>query len=102
MDGWVEGESQPGNRTRVYGVVSENLNALQRNHLPPIGYTSRMIETIHLQFLPATFDGWVVRRQARVMAFLIGENRVLNEKLESRGRRLRFILSLLEIHLLHQ
>ena len=49
-----------------------------------------MIETIHLQFLLATFAGWVGRRQTAVITYLIEENRVLKEQLESGGRRLRF------------
>ena len=49
-----------------------------------------MIETIHLQLLLATFAGWVGRRQSRVIAYLIEENRVLKEQLESGGKRLRF------------
>jgi hypothetical protein len=47
-----------------------------------------MIETIHLQLLLATFAGWVGRRQARVIACLIEENRVLKEQLGSSGKRL--------------
>jgi hypothetical protein len=47
-----------------------------------------MIETIHLQLLPATFAGWVGRRQGRVIASLIEENRVLKEQLGSSGKRL--------------
>ena len=49
-----------------------------------------MIDTIHLQLLLATFAGWVGRRDARVIAYLIEENRVLKEQLESEGKRLRF------------
>ena len=49
-----------------------------------------MIETIHLQLLLATFSGWIGRQQAVVIAYLIEENRVLKEQLESGGRRLRF------------
>jgi len=41
-----------------------------------------MTETIHLQLLLATFAGWVGRRQARVIAYLIEENCVLKEQLE--------------------
>ena len=48
-----------------------------------------MIECIHLQLLLATFAGWVGRQQSHVIAYLIEENRVLKEQLESRGRRLR-------------
>ena len=32
-----------------------------------------MIETIHLQLLLATFAGWVGRRQARVITYLIAQ-----------------------------
>ena len=53
-----------------------------------------MIETIHLQLLLATFAGWIGCQQAVVIAYLIEENRVLKEQLESGGRRLRFVLSL--------
>jgi len=49
-----------------------------------------MIDTIHFQLFLATFAGWVGRREARVIAYLIEENRVLKEQLESGGRRLRF------------
>jgi hypothetical protein len=49
-----------------------------------------MIETIRFQLFLATFAGWVGRRQARTIAYLIEENRVLKEQLESGGRRLRF------------
>jgi len=49
-----------------------------------------MIETIHFQLFLATFSGWVLRHQARVAAYLIEENRVLKEQLESSGHRLRF------------
>ncbi len=49
-----------------------------------------MIETIHLQLLLATFAGWIGRRQTAVITYLIEENRVLKEQLESGGRRLRF------------
>ncbi len=49
-----------------------------------------MTETIHLQLLLATFAGWVGRQQSDVIAYLIEENRVLKEQLESGGRRLRF------------
>ncbi len=48
-----------------------------------------MIETIHLQLLLATFAGWVGRQQAVVIDYLIEDNRVLKEQLESGGRRLR-------------
>ncbi len=49
-----------------------------------------MVETIHLQLLLATFAGWIGRQQSHVIAYLIEENRVLKEQLESGGRRLRF------------
>ena len=49
-----------------------------------------MIETVHLQLLLATFAGWVTRQQSHVITYLIEENRVLKEQLESGGRRLRF------------
>jgi hypothetical protein len=51
-----------------------------------------MIETIQLQLLLATFAGRVGRHQTRAIAYLIEENRVLKEQLESEsgGRRLRF------------
>lgn len=48
-----------------------------------------MIETIQLQLLLATFAGWIGRRQPRVIAYLIEENRVLKEQLGSSGWRLR-------------
>lgn len=49
-----------------------------------------MIETIHLQLLLASFAGWVGRRQTAFIAYLIEENHVLKEQLESAGKRLRF------------
>ena len=49
-----------------------------------------MPETIHLQRLLATFAGWIGRRQTAVIAYLIEENRILKEQLESGGKRLRF------------
>jgi hypothetical protein len=49
-----------------------------------------MIKTIHLKLLLATFAGWVTRQQSYVIAYLIEENRVLKEQLESGGKRLRF------------
>ncbi len=49
-----------------------------------------MTESIHLQLLPATFAGWVGRRQTAVITYLVEENRILKEQLESGGRRLRF------------
>ena len=49
-----------------------------------------MIETIHLQLLLATFAGWIGRQQTAVISCLIEENRVLNEQLESGGKRVRF------------
>ncbi len=45
---------------------------------------------IELQLLLATFAAWANRRQGRVIAYLIEENRVLKEQLESGGKRLRF------------
>lgn len=49
-----------------------------------------MIDTIHLQLLLAAFAGWVNRHQTQLITYLIEENRVLKEQLESGGRRLRF------------
>jgi len=49
-----------------------------------------MTSTIPLQFLLATFACWVGRQQSAVIAYLIEENRILKEQLESGGRRLRF------------
>jgi putative transposase len=43
-----------------------------------------------LQLLLATFAAWSSRQQASIIAYLIEENRVLKEQLESGGRRLRF------------
>ena len=45
---------------------------------------------IELQILLATFAAWSNRHQARVIAYLIEENRVMKEQLESGGRRLQF------------
>jgi len=49
-----------------------------------------MIESIHLRLLLATFAGWVGRQQTAVIIYLIEENRVLKEQLESSGKRVRF------------
>lgn len=46
-----------------------------------------MPDFLPLQLLLATFAGWVNRRQARVIEYLLEENRVLKEQL--RGRQLR-------------
>ena len=48
-----------------------------------------MLESIYLKVLLATFAAWTNREQARVITYLIEENRVLKEQLESGGRRLR-------------
>ena len=48
-----------------------------------------MVDTIRLQFLLWTFAGWVGRKQTRVIAYLLEENRVLKEQLEATGGRLR-------------
>ncbi len=49
-----------------------------------------MIDTIQIQLLLATFAAWANRRQAGLIAYLVEENRVLKEQLESGGKRLRF------------
>ena len=49
-----------------------------------------MTPTIQLQLLLATFAGWVGLHQSRAISYLIEENRVLKEQLESGGRRIRF------------
>ena len=49
-----------------------------------------MLETIYLKVLLTTFAAWTSRQQARIITYLIEENRVLREQLESGGRRLRF------------
>jgi hypothetical protein len=49
-----------------------------------------MIETIHRQLQLATFAGRVGRQQTAVITYLIEENRVLREQLESDGKRRRF------------
>ncbi len=48
-----------------------------------------MIDTIQLQLFLATFAAWANRRQAGLIAYLVEENRVLKEQLESGGKRLR-------------
>jgi len=45
---------------------------------------------IELQLLLATFSAWANRRQGTVIVYLVEENRVLKEQLQSGGRRLRF------------
>jgi len=49
-----------------------------------------MAETIHLQLVLASFAAWVARKQSALIAYLIEENRVLNEQLEVGGRRLHW------------
>lgn len=49
-----------------------------------------MTPTIQLQLLLATFAGWAGLRQARAISYLIEENRVLKDQLESTGRRILF------------
>jgi len=49
-----------------------------------------MLDAIRFRLFLATFAGWVGRRQTRAIAYLIEENRVLKEQLQSGGRRLRF------------
>jgi len=49
-----------------------------------------MLDAIRFRLFLAAFAGWVGRRQTRAIAFLIEENRVLMEQLESGGGRLRF------------
>ena len=48
-----------------------------------------MLENIQLQLLLATFAGWVGRRQTAVITYLVEENRVLKEQLETSGKCLR-------------
>lgn len=45
---------------------------------------------IELQVLLATFAAWSNRQQAGVIAYLVEENRILKEQIESGGKRLRF------------
>ena len=49
-----------------------------------------MTPTIQLQLLLATFAGWVGLGQSRAISYLIEENRVLKEQLESSGKRILF------------
>lgn len=44
---------------------------------------------VELRLLLAVFGAWVGRREARIIAYLIEENRVLKEQLTARGKRLR-------------
>jgi len=48
-----------------------------------------MLENIQLQLLLATFAGWVGRRQSAIITYLVEENQVLKEQLESGGKHLR-------------
>ncbi len=48
-----------------------------------------MSPTLQLQLLLATFAGWVGRQQTSVIDYLVEENRVLKEQIESSGRRMR-------------
>ena len=59
--------------------MSENSSIRQRHALARVRYAPRMIETIHLQLLLATFAAWSNRRQARLITDLIEENRVVSE-----------------------
>jgi transposase InsO family protein len=45
---------------------------------------------IELQLFLATFAAWTNRQQAGVIAYLVEENRILKEQVESGGRRLHF------------
>lgn len=47
-----------------------------------------MSPTIQLQLLLITFAGWVGRQQTAVIQYLVEENRVLKEQLESSGKRM--------------
>ncbi len=47
-----------------------------------------MPDLLPLQLVLATFAGWVNREQARVVAYLVEENRVLREQLGNRRLRL--------------
>ena len=47
-----------------------------------------MSPTIQLQLLQVTFAGWVGRQQTAVIQYLVEENRVLKEQLESSGKRM--------------
>ncbi len=49
-----------------------------------------MLENIQFQLLLATFAGWVGRQQSVVISYLVEENQVLKEQLESGGKRLCF------------
>jgi hypothetical protein len=49
-----------------------------------------MSPTIQLQLLLATFAGWIGLRQSRAISYLIEENRVLREQVESSGKRIQF------------
>jgi transposase InsO family protein len=49
-----------------------------------------MTPTIQLQLLLATFAGWVGHQQSRSISYLIEENRVLKEQLDSSGKRILF------------
>jgi len=49
-----------------------------------------MTPTIQLQLLLATFAGRVGHQQSRAISYLIEENRVLKEQLESSGKRILF------------
>ena len=49
-----------------------------------------MTPTIQLQLLLATFAGWVGHQQSRAISYLIEENRVLKQQLESSGKRILF------------
>jgi len=49
-----------------------------------------MTSTIQLQLLLATFAGWVGNQQSSSISYLIEENRVLKEQLNSSGKRILF------------
>jgi len=68
--------------------VSENSNVLpwrrlrpRRSDLLPFG----MLDTLQLQLLLATFAAWANRKQAGIIAYLIEENGVRKEQLDSSG-----------------
>lgn len=49
-----------------------------------------MSSTIQLQLLLVTFAGWVGQQQTSIIQYLVEENRVLKEQIESSGRRMHF------------
>ena len=76
----------------MYGVRSVNFEPRSQINAPELElYAATMgrmtVEYYPLQVLLLTFSGWVNREQQRTIEYLVEENRILKEQLESRKLR---------------